>query len=261
MDSCIFCWFGFKYPFGESIQLIKEAGFQSVMIWWGERENDSIPKECQPDIVRKAGLKLVNAHFPFTMVDALWKDTLDGEEMFKLHCSYIDDCKTHEIPTAIMHTTHGDAPPPCQLGLDRFRKLIERAEKNAVNIAIENVFRPEYFDYIFGNIESERLKLCFDSGHANCFTPGIDVLTQYGDKLAALHLHDNDGSGDQHLLPFDGSIDWEHIMTQLKRLKFNGPLALEVFAKDNDGNGLTAPQYLSEAMKRAQKLQNIFDLA
>jgi sugar phosphate isomerase/epimerase len=229
------------------------------MIWWGEREDNSVPKERQPDMVRNAGLKLVNAHFPFTMVDALWKDNLDGEEMFKLHCSYINDCKTHEIPTAIMHTTHGDAPPPGKLGLDRFRKLIEKAEKNGVNIAIENVFMFEYMDYVFGNIESERLKFCYDSGHANYFTPGIDVLAQYGDKLAALHLHDNDGSGDQHLLPFDGTIDWEHTMAQLKGLGYTGPLALEVFAPNKDDNRLTAPLYLSEAMKRAQKLKNIFD--
>jgi sugar phosphate isomerase/epimerase len=258
MDSCIFCWFGYKYPFGELIQLIKEAGFQSVMIWWGEREDDSVPKERKPDIVRKAGLKLLNAHLPFTMVDALWKDTLDGEEMFEIYSSYIDDCKIHEIPTAIMHTTNRDAPHPNKIGLTRFRKLIEKAEKNGVNIAIENVFMPEYMDYVFNNIESERLKFCYDSGHANCFTPEIDMLAKYGDKLAALHLHDNDGSGDQHLLPFNGNINWEQIMAQLKRFKFDGPLALEVFARENDGT--TAPQYLSEAMKRVQKLKGFCDL-
>jgi sugar phosphate isomerase/epimerase len=47
-------------------------------------------------------------------------------------------------------------------------------------------------------------------------------------------------------------------MAQLKRLKYDGPLALEVFAKDNDG--ITAPQYLSEAMKRVQKLKKVYDL-
>jgi sugar phosphate isomerase/epimerase len=257
MDTCIFCWFGYKYPFSELIQLIKKAGFQSVMIWWGEREDDSIPKERQPDVIRKAGLKLINAHFPFSMVDTLWKDTLDGEEMFEIYCSYIDDCKIYEIPTAIIHTTNRDAPPPNKRGLDRFRKLIEKAEKNDVNVAIENVFLPEYMDYVFNNIESDRLKFCYDSGHAHCFTPGVDVLAKYGDKLDALHLHDNDGSGDQHLLPFNGTINWEQIMTQLKGLKFNEPLALEVFARDDDR--LSAPQYLSEAMKSLQKLKDIYD--
>jgi hypothetical protein len=43
MDTCIFCRFGFKYPFDELVRLIKEAGFQSVMIWWGEWEDDSSP--------------------------------------------------------------------------------------------------------------------------------------------------------------------------------------------------------------------------
>jgi sugar phosphate isomerase/epimerase len=59
-----------------------------------------------------------------------------------------------------------------------------------------------YIDNIFKNIKSDRLKFCYDSGHENCFTPGADFLAKYGDKLAALHHHDNDGSSDQHLLPF-----------------------------------------------------------
>jgi sugar phosphate isomerase/epimerase len=257
MELCIFTWFGFRYPFEEIIKLIKEAGFQSVMTWWGDEPDDSaLPKERQPDIVRKAGLHLENTHFAFGEVNSLWEDTPNGQEIFRKYCSYVDDCKTHEIPTAVMHAATGKNPPPYgQLGLDRFKRLVEKAEKCGVNIALENVRNPEYMDYIFANIDSGRLKFCYDCGHENCFTPGVDFLAKYGDKLAALHLHDNDGTGDQHLLPFKGTVNWKRIMTQLKGLKFSGPLAFEIDAQFTDvSKEYTASEYLSEAVNRARKL-------
>jgi hypothetical protein len=46
-------------------------------------------------------------------------------------------------------------------------------------------------------------------------------------------------------------------MAQLKGFGYKGPLALEVFAQDK--GDLTAPQYLSTAMQRVQKLNNVYD--
>jgi len=257
MDLGIYTWFGFSYSFSDIIKLIKEAGFQYVMTWWGDEfENFTGPKEQHPGIIRKTGLKLENVHFPFEGVNDIWEDTTAGQETFDRYCSYIDDCKTYEIPTAVVHTTSGDYPPPySQLGLDRFKRLIEKAEKNNVNIALENVRKPEYMDNIFKNIKSDRLKFCYDSGHENCFTPGLDFLAKYGDKLAALHLHDNDGASDQHLLPFMGNVKWERIMAHLKRLEYKGPLAFEIDSQFIDvSKEYTAFEYLSEAVKRASTL-------
>jgi hypothetical protein len=36
MDLGIYTWFGFNYSFSDIIKLIKEAGFQYVMTWWGD---------------------------------------------------------------------------------------------------------------------------------------------------------------------------------------------------------------------------------
>jgi len=257
MEFSIFTWFGFKHPFGDIVKLIKEAGFHSAMIWWGdEGEKYAGSKYQQPDLVRKAGLKLDNAHLPFSMVNALWEDTPEGQEVYSMYCSHIDDCKTHEIPTAVMHALNGANPPPyTPLGLERFKRLTDRAERNGVTIALENARRPEYHDYVLKNIDSDRMKFCYDSGHENCFTPEVDYLARYGSRLAALHLHDNDGTRDQHLMPFNGNVNWKRIMTRLKELDYRGPLAFEIDAQFTDvSKDFTAPEYLNEAMSRIRKL-------
>jgi len=260
VEYSLFTWFGFKQPFAEIVKLIKEAGFHSVMIWWGDFDDEySVPKEKQPDIVRRAGLKIDNAHFDFGRVNDIWEDSFVGQELYENYLSCLDDCKSYGIPVAVMHASNQFDPLPYnKLGLGRFKALVERAEKNNVIIALENVRRPEYIEFLFNNIDSEKLKFCFDSGHENAFAPHIDFLTQYGDKLAALHLHDNDGSGDQHLMPFNGNINWKRIMAKLEQLKYPGPLGFELDAQFIDvSEDYSAAGFLALAMEKIRQLEKI----
>jgi sugar phosphate isomerase/epimerase len=112
--------------------------------------------------------------------------------------------------------------------LERLKNIIEKAEHFNINIAVENMSRHEYLEIIFSNIESKRLGFCYDSGHHILFNPNIDFLSLYGDKLMALHLHDNDGIDDWHALPFSGKINWKDIVFKLNNLSYNGGVALEV---------------------------------
>ena len=257
MELGICSTFGYKLTFEERIKLIKDAGFKSVMIWWGEntKENEDDQK-AQPEIIRKYNLKIENAHFSFAGIDSIWNDSPDGDYLLKKYISYIDDCKTYGIPAAVMHVTGSDNPLPYNnLGLDRFKKLVEKAGKNDIAIALENVWRPDYLDYLFNNIKSDYLKFCYDSGHENCFTKDFDYLSKYGGRLAALHLHDNDGKSDQHDLPFSGTVDWKRIMKKLGEINYKGPLSLEINAKySGELNEYTAEAYLLEAKKRADRL-------
>ena len=55
----------------------------------------------------------------------------------------------------------------------------------------------------------------------------VDWLSLYSDRLAAVHLHDNNGIEDQHISPFMGTIDWVKIMQRIKRSSYEGSLTLE----------------------------------
>jgi len=261
MDLCISTWFGYKYSFDEIVKLIKNVGFQSVMTWWGDEfiERDGQPKEKKPDIIRRSELRLENVHFSIFNINDIWLDTIDGQKLLDKYIENIDDCKIHEIPTAVVHIIDGYNPPPYnQLGLDRFKRIIDKAEKRNINIALENLTKPEYLEYIYKNIKSSKLKFCYDSGHENCLTPNYNHLDKYSEKLVALHLHDNNGIKDQHLLPFDGSINWKKIMDRINNANYKGTLALEIEAQCIDGSKeYTAEEYLQNAKNRIYKLINI----
>lgn len=75
---------------------------------------------------------------------------------------------------------------------------------------------------------------CIDSGHAN-IGMGVkpaDLLRRVGSLVWTLHLHDNDGSGDLHLPPGRGNIDWRDVMGALEEISYDGTLNLELNSKD-----------------------------
>lgn len=83
---------------------------------------------------------------------------------------------------------------------------------------------------------AEVLGFCFDTGHANLV--GIDFesfITELGSHLKALHIHDNDGIGDLHQIPFTftrtrenrASTDWEGFIRGLRKIRYEGALSFE----------------------------------
>jgi len=108
-------------------------------------------------------------------------------------------------------------------------------------------------DVIFSDIQSKRLGFCFDSGHWNIFMQNTDLLTLYGDRFMALHLHDNDGCEDWHALPLSGNINWNDITDKLKALHYNGAISLEVGNRGFDE--IKEPsEFLQIALERAKKI-------
>lgn len=255
--KCIFSWFGYPIDMKERFRLIKQAGFNGVLLWWSDDniDTDGI-KERQPELALKNGLFIENVHLPFKGINDLWLDNINGDEYEKLIINNIRQCGNFQIPTVVIHLTEGNNPPHVsEIGLNRIRKMVDMAENSNVKIALENLRKSEHMDCAFQEISSPKLGLCYDSGHNNCFTPKRDFLKQYGDKLFALHLHDNDGIDDLHMIPFDGNIEWYKIKSQIEDICYKGPIALKVVKRKQDKYGnLSAEEFLRKAFVSAVKI-------
>ncbi|MEK7474911.1 MAG: sugar phosphate isomerase/epimerase [Candidatus Coatesbacteria bacterium] len=71
--------------------------------------------------------------------------------------------------------------------------------------------------------------VCLDSGHAHV-TDGSPAaaLKLLGERLYTLHVHDNDGASDQHLMPGEGKVRWDEYVAGLAAAGFEGVFNLEV---------------------------------
>lgn len=238
-------------PFEKRIELIKNAGFKSVMLFW----NGSDVFQDELMCVKENGLRIENVHAPFHMMNNLWTDENPMDSLIKLHGA-IDSCHNFAIKTLVVHPTDTTTPPPVsECGKTYFKGLVRYAKSLNVDLAFENIECPEYLDTIFGECDDTNVRLCYDLGHENCFSKGSDVLSKYGGRLKALHIHDNDGVSDQHTIPFDGNIDMQRFVSKLKELDYYGVISLEVMRyRSSLYDGMTDEQFLAKAFDVAKKL-------
>ena len=255
----IFSWFSYPIPVNERFKIIKQAGFDAASLWWGDEVGED--KDSQPEMARKMGLEIDYVHASCNNPNDLWLDGIDGDDYCGALISCIEDCKRHCISTAVIHITRLSSKPPItEKGLNRVERLVEFAEQKSVNLALENMGGIQHLDYIFDNIESERLGFCYDSGHEHYNHPEADCLSRYGDKLFAVHLDDNCGDDDTHLLPYDGTIDWNRLKKKLTKCRDIPYLTLEVdfnlqHEKSSLYKNLSAAQFLSMAYERLLRLK------
>lgn len=255
----IYDWFGYDLPITERYRLIKDAGFDGILLWWSEHlgRNDY----CNgPQIVRDAGLFIENIHTPFQVQDHIWLDNLDGNMAIECYLQCAADCAEFEIPTMVVHLPDDDKPHNT-LGLDRLKKLAERAEQLGVNVALENLNNLSNVSYMLEAIDSPRVGFCYDCGHHDRFCPDVDLLSKYGTRLMALHLHDINAMDENyapHRLPFDGIIDWPETMKHIAKSGYPGPTAIEAM-NWNYGN-ITAQAFLLRAFGKAEELERLRSL-
>ena len=90
------------------------------------------------------------------------------------------------------------------------------AKARGVTIALENtpseLGSPSVLHKFLVETHLSDLKLCLDIGHAHIeegVGPSFETMR---DHLVSSHIHDNHGDKDEHLLPFDGTIEWDHAL-------------------------------------------------
>ncbi|MEG2001810.1 MAG: sugar phosphate isomerase/epimerase [Clostridia bacterium] len=244
----------------ERMKAIKQAGFDGVMLWWGNHfvGTDGSKTELAK-LAKDVGLKITALHSPTDRANYLWEEKPKADEAVKHYIDIIHACEKVQSPTMVIHTTRKTRPPMfCESGLDAFQKVLTEAEECGINVAVENTRFLEYNDFIYANLKSERLKCCFDSGHNNCYTPKADALAKYGDKVVLTHLHDNIGAGerrcDLHYLMGEGNVDWTKRREQLLKLGLN-EINLESYYNEKCSFGkLTMEQYLNLSFSRVSNL-------
>ncbi len=103
------------------------------------------------------------------------------------------------------------------------------ARRNGVRIAIENVYgNGSFIDQLFDHYPPEYIGLCYDSGHGNFGWGDLDALERCKRRLIAMHVNDNNGTGDQHNIPFTGTVDWERLARITAESSYNKAINLEL---------------------------------
>lgn len=92
--------------------------------------------------------------------------------------------------------------------------------------------------------------ICLDLGHARLEGDVVDAIETVSEHVMLVHAHDNRGRQDEHLVPFDGSIDWPSTLTSLQKVGYDGTIVLELATQGSTKDTLTRARAARARMER-----------
>jgi sugar phosphate isomerase/epimerase len=135
---------------------------------------------------------------------------------------------------------HFSDPRRCQEFTQAVLPWAQRCQACGLKLAIENtpVTSPEDFNRLFSLVQHPSVGMCLDIGHANLYPGTHNDYISYVDRLRPevpilhVHLHENFGESDSHLVLFTGPAGKDPIgivalLDRLDRRGFEGNGILE----------------------------------
>jgi sugar phosphate isomerase/epimerase len=153
----------------------------------------------------------------------------------------IDVAERIPFGTLVQHLTHGRQeadPRRIDAAFNSLEHLVIFAKQRGVTIALENTpgefTSPESLQSLIRETHLRDLRFCFDTGHAHIeggVAPAFEIMR---DRVVTTHLHDNHGDTDEHLLPYEGTIDWPGTLKLLASAPNALPLVIELKSQPNN---------------------------
>ena len=172
---------------------------------------------------------------------------------------------------------HPDTDKSPEVNGEMYLELLPFAKSCGVKIATENMWdwdsvkdessfaacaTAESFNAHLDAVNDNFFVACLDIGHAEMRGSGtgaVDMIKKLGERLKALHIHDNDRWHDLHQIPFSASIDFDAVVGALKEINYDGYFTLEAdrflekYCEENVFDGI------KEMAASARKLADMFE--
>ena len=70
--------------------------------------------------------------------------------------------------------------------------------------------------------------ICLDFGHAHLMGDVADAIETAAEHVMATHVHDNRRRQDDHLVPYQGSINWDLALMAMQKIGYDGTYLMEL---------------------------------
>jgi len=225
----------------EHFDLIADKGFSVVEIFSSRMQVDFDSHSHLREIaegVNRNNLMVNSVHAPFyfdinSLRNKVFVNISSEDEDYRKRS--VDEIKTSMVLATLFPVDYYVIHFPYEIHRDSMMKSLEElfafAEHLQVKLAFENIpgkntSVSSIVDFFETNLVPAGV--CFDTGHANIRGTIYNDIEKYGVYFYTMHVHDNMGDSDSHLVPFEGNIDWKRVMSLLKKADFKWGFMLEV---------------------------------
>lgn len=183
------------------------------------------------------GMKFVQAHAPTG-----WPISKGNEQLIADTMRAIEACHILGIPNLVVHSGWEkglSVEETFERNRKFFNQLLQVAERYNVCILVENHEKMVYDDIYWIDNAPDLLKLIeyvdhplfhaiWDTGHGLLRgMPQHEALKILGKHVRAVHIQDNRGSGDTHMIPFTGILNFDSLMHGLQEIDYQGYFTFE----------------------------------
>ena len=133
-------------------------------------------------------------------------------------------------------------------------EICRLAEPIGIRVALEVIPNPlsdaqSLVTLLEHDLDAPRAGICLDFGHAFLLGDVADAIETVSEHLITTHVHDNAGTKDDHLVPFDGRINWDLALMTMQKVGYDGTYLMEIA---NTGSP-------AEILKKAQAARGRFE--
>ncbi len=271
----------------ELLGQISEAGFAGLEIFCARSHFEYSSKleiQAMASALEQHGLQLFSLHGPTSRDMSAMRESgtplsiCEVERVRRIEA--MDELKrvidvADDLPYARLILHMGGAretadPRKRDAAFSTLEHLILHAHHAGVIICVENTMSemgdPDYLRAFVDETRLTGLRFNFDIGHANLAEfPEEERLKKsfspLRDLVSSVHLHDNRGEKDEHIPPYDGTIDWSAAIKLLKTApEPNLPLVLELKEKTGP-EALSAAEQLTAARKALDRFEKAWTSA
>jgi sugar phosphate isomerase/epimerase len=258
----------------EHLLEIAAHGFDSVELFATRTHFDYHSQTAVADLqqwLADAGLTLHGIHAPVneSFIGGRWGKPLtlasiDADE--RAHAVAEAERALHvarRIPAAVLVAHLGvprsQSSAPEDNNREAARRSIEELQRLAapleVRIAVEVI--PNELSrtgslvyFVEEDLEASGVGICLDFGHAHLEGDLLDAIETASGHLITTHVHDNRGRSDEHLVPFEGTIDWPAAMTAMQKVGYDQTLLFEIAAHGSPKDTLARARKAREKLER-----------
>jgi sugar phosphate isomerase/epimerase len=197
--------------------------------------------------LQEAALELHSVHAPIVegIIDGRWGRPLTNASAREAHRTRaVQEARlalaiARHVPFGhlVLHLGRTDAEDAHDNRLEAARRSIEELceDARAVNVRLALEVIPNALsgaDALVRLIEDvldlPDVGICLDFGHGFLMGDLVDAIEAASGYLATTHVHDNHGTRDDHLMPFDGAIEWSSALMAVQKIGYEGAFVLEL---------------------------------
>lgn len=238
-----------RYSWKEIIKMFKDAGFDGYDL------NIQVSRETKDEIhsdeyrkkieelkayADEIGIECTQIHAPFGGVQEELKDAIIRSLEYG---AYLGAKIAVVHPTIDNNFYYENREKLFEENIAFYKELLPYAENYGIKIACENMYgwdrerhintgnvcsHSEEFKRYVDAVGSPYLIACVDIGHCQLVHEAPEnMIRELGDRVCAIHVHDNTGYDDAHNIPYSGTINWDGVCKALADIDYKGNFTFE----------------------------------